>query len=263
MPHDNPTRKTEPPRFVMVPKFLFRAELSLTAKCLLVILADHRNPKTGQCNPKIETLTNELRVTRAGIKRALTELRKHRLIETVKGQRSNSYRVTPMAQWRKILPAHIEPAENPAGSLGASAPAHIEPAEPRRTLFTELDQLNKTIEQASGSLPRAREGVLAAAATACSPACPNKTTNQTPNGAVVTGTAAERIVGQVLAGLEAEGVPLPPRFIRNEYGRELRNPASQSLEAAIANALERIRQARKPAAYARTVILDELKKGDA
>lgn len=59
--------------------------------------------------------------------------------------------------------------------------------------------------------------------------------------------------------LAAEGRQLPSRYLKNEYGREERNPASERLDAAIRRAEPRIRAARMPVAFAKKVILDALK----
>lgn len=68
----------------------------------------------------------------------------------------------------------------------------------------------------------------------------------------------EAICAQVLHELESEGVPVPPRYITNEYGRQDRNPASERLEALLLAKENKILSARKPMALARKIILDEL-----
>ena len=55
---------------------------------------------------------------------------------------------------------------------------------------------------------------------------------------------------------------LPPAFIRNEYGREIPNPASQYLERVLRAARERIARAINPRAYENAIIAREMGKID-
>src|SRR5215831_10437736 len=65
--------------------------LSVTAKLLLAQLLDHRNRRTGQCNPQILTLAGELGIYRTTVIRGLAELKRAGWIETKRGQNGNRY----------------------------------------------------------------------------------------------------------------------------------------------------------------------------
>jgi hypothetical protein len=73
--------------------------ISATAKLVLAALLDHRNPKTGQCNPKRVTLAEELGLDpspRRGpqrITRALAELRHAGVLCAKKSLRCNYYAI--------------------------------------------------------------------------------------------------------------------------------------------------------------------------
>ena len=68
----------------------------------------------------------------------------------------------------------------------------------------------------------------------------------------------DAILNDAIESLAAEGVPLPPRYLTNEYGRTDRNPAHAHLEDLLRSKQEKILRARKPQALARKIILDEL-----
>ena len=61
----------------------------------LLILADHENEKTGQCNPSIKTLAAEMNTTRRGAQKALRRLEARGDITTSRGggTASSSYRI--------------------------------------------------------------------------------------------------------------------------------------------------------------------------
>jgi hypothetical protein len=97
------------------PKWLWSATgLSTHAKRLLVLLGDHKNAKPGQCNPRRKILAAELGVSMPTVTRKLVELRSLRLIQAIKGQRQNAYRIAPRSQWRKFLRDQNDQAESPA-----------------------------------------------------------------------------------------------------------------------------------------------------
>lgn len=71
--------------------------LSMTARLLFGFLLDHRNKKTGQCNPRRQTLARELGIDngrdqgRRRISRALAELRAAGFVTSKQGQHANFY----------------------------------------------------------------------------------------------------------------------------------------------------------------------------
>jgi hypothetical protein len=134
---------TEP--FVMVLKSVLRStRLSSHAKLLLALLADYQNRETGQCNPKIETLADDLGLSTPTVKRALAELRQAGLVRVVKGQRANSYGLEPRSHRRKFLRDQVDPAEiGSAGSPASGAPDHRRTAEASVSLLTEPDLMNQ------------------------------------------------------------------------------------------------------------------------
>src|SRR5437764_1089903 len=101
--------------FVMVPKSLLRApSVSPTAKLLLVLLVDYRNRDTGQCNPGIDTLAEELAVSARTIDRSITELSRVGLICITRRQRTSHYDVAPKTRWPEILKRQIGVSEQEA-----------------------------------------------------------------------------------------------------------------------------------------------------
>ena len=75
-----------------IPRSLLTAsQLSMTARMVYAQLLDHRNRKTGQCNPKQDTLAAELGVSVDTVQRAISKLRAAGLIQTAKGRRGCSY----------------------------------------------------------------------------------------------------------------------------------------------------------------------------
>jgi DNA-binding transcriptional MocR family regulator len=73
--------------FLIVAKeMLANKRISATAKLLYAQLLDHRNKRTGQCNPKQTTLALELGISVDTIQRGLSVLRKQGLITIKRGQ---------------------------------------------------------------------------------------------------------------------------------------------------------------------------------
>ena len=68
-----------------------------TARLLLAQLLDHRNKRTGQCNPGEEKLAEELGVCRRTVIRGLAALKSAGWIEIKRTQRGNRYEF-PMCQ---------------------------------------------------------------------------------------------------------------------------------------------------------------------
>lgn len=67
--------------------------ISVKARLLLAQLLDHRNKKTGQCNPRRKTLAKELGLSMRTLVRALNELRAAQLIRSKQGQHTAFYEI--------------------------------------------------------------------------------------------------------------------------------------------------------------------------
>jgi len=76
--------------------------LSKNTQTILSWLLWHRNSKTGQCNPRIETLAKECNCSVATVNRALRQLRQAGIIETDRSYRASSYRITEEERWRRL-----------------------------------------------------------------------------------------------------------------------------------------------------------------
>jgi hypothetical protein len=100
---------------LILPKFLLEDDhLSTYAKLLLALLDDYRNKVTGQCNPRIKRLADNLKVCERTIYRALAELRKWRLIAVDRCQHTCQYIIAARDQWRLLLRKTFSTAvENP------------------------------------------------------------------------------------------------------------------------------------------------------
>src|SRR6516225_7974320 len=73
--------------FLMVARpILADQRISANAKLLLAQLLDHRNKRTGQCNPWQSTLASELGLSEDMVQRGLQELRRLGFIEIKRGQ---------------------------------------------------------------------------------------------------------------------------------------------------------------------------------
>ena len=80
--------------FIITKELATDKRISATAKLLLAALADHRNKKTGQCNPWQSTLAEELGTSEDIVQRGLQELRKFGFIKMKRGQKGCSYEVS-------------------------------------------------------------------------------------------------------------------------------------------------------------------------
>lgn len=122
--------------FLMIPETLCQVDnISNTVKNLLVRLERHINLKTGQCNPRINTLARELGVNEKTIDRTLAKLRKFGLVSSRKGQRGCSYLIAPREQWVSILQGHSVPTEPvPAGTECPCTQGQNVPADPPHPL---------------------------------------------------------------------------------------------------------------------------------
>jgi DNA-binding transcriptional MocR family regulator len=114
----------------------WKQALPLGSKCVLVFLADRHNGKTGQCNPKIETIAEATGQSRSSVKRALHELQELGLLTiepTVNpktgGKGTNRYSLAgaekrkPTVHSEPYPTVHCEPGYGP----GVNHPIKIEP----------------------------------------------------------------------------------------------------------------------------------------
>ena len=114
--------------FLIVTKELLKdKQLSATAKLLLAQLLDHRNKTTGQCNPRIKTLAEELGVSQSTAGRALRELREARLVKITWSSRSSRYEIL-------------------FGQIDRSCSVKLT-EQPRRSLY-ELDHIGRAAREA-------------------------------------------------------------------------------------------------------------------
>jgi len=67
--------------------------ISATAKLLFAQLCDHRNRRTGQCNPRQATLARELGISVDTIQRSLSALCRHGLVSIHRGQYGCRYEI--------------------------------------------------------------------------------------------------------------------------------------------------------------------------
>jgi hypothetical protein len=118
--------------FLIVAKdTLANKNISTTAKLLFAQLCDHRNRRTGQCNPKRRTLGSELGVSVATIKRALGELRTAGFLTSRKGQYTNTYELCT----RNPVGSNPTGWQNPAGSNPTGQRGQFDPAEASASLY--------------------------------------------------------------------------------------------------------------------------------
>ena len=68
--------------------FLYQRELSHRAEAVYLYLADRTN-KRGECWPAIPTISKDLKLSQATVRRALQDLRKEGLVETEQRYRPN------------------------------------------------------------------------------------------------------------------------------------------------------------------------------
>jgi hypothetical protein len=111
---------------------------------------------------------------------------------------------------------------------------------------------------ARGPLARGIQQDQAAASEPPPPAAARRANGLEQAASAATPPTADQICADVLLAMDREGL-MPPRYLENEHGKLERNPVTERVEAALARAADRIRHARKPAALARKIILDELK----
>jgi DNA-binding transcriptional MocR family regulator len=80
--------------FLIVTKaVLADKRISTTAKFVLAQLMDHRNKQTGQCNPRIRKLAEELGISISTAGRALRALREVGLVKVIWRQRASCYEI--------------------------------------------------------------------------------------------------------------------------------------------------------------------------
>lgn len=79
---------------LIIPRNILTAsEITVTARLVLAQLYDHRNKRTGQCNPKIRTLASELGLSISTVGRALRSLREAAMVKITWRQRSSDYQI--------------------------------------------------------------------------------------------------------------------------------------------------------------------------
>ncbi|HEY1876924.1 MAG TPA: helix-turn-helix domain-containing protein, partial [Rhizomicrobium sp.] len=78
---------------IVAKELIANKKLSTTAKLLFALLLDHRNKKTGQCNPSRKILAGELGVSIDVIKRAVGDLIEAGFIQRKRGRHSNWYEI--------------------------------------------------------------------------------------------------------------------------------------------------------------------------
>jgi len=86
-------------RFRPIPIHPVVDRLSHTTQTVLSWLLWHRNSKTGQCNPRVETLAKESGCSLATVTRALRQLRISGILRITRGQRGSSYEITDPENW--------------------------------------------------------------------------------------------------------------------------------------------------------------------
>jgi DNA-binding transcriptional MocR family regulator len=77
---------------IVAQEILADQRISANAKLLLAQLLDHRNKRTGQCNPWETSLAEELGISRCTVMRGLKELSLAGWIRTKRGQNGNQYK---------------------------------------------------------------------------------------------------------------------------------------------------------------------------
>ena len=94
-------------------------QISATEKLLLAQLLDHRNKRTGQCNPNQTTLARELGIGLRTVRRSLSRLCKHGWLAIQRGQNGCRYEF-PTGQsgrsdrpFRTVPPAKVAVGEAP------------------------------------------------------------------------------------------------------------------------------------------------------
>jgi hypothetical protein len=124
--------------FLIVAKAtLANKEISTTAKLLLALLIDHRNRKTGQCNPRRVKLAAELGVSLATIRRALSELRAVGFITSKRQQYTNNYEIRDDRHSSKVYSSQQKGQNDPFASVseGSKRPLQKGQNDPSLTLY--------------------------------------------------------------------------------------------------------------------------------
>lgn len=101
--------------------------ISATAKLLFGQLLEHRNRKTGQCNPEINTLAGEIGAHRTSVMRALAELQRSGRIEIHRTQRGNYYKFAESQNATSQVAFRISAESQNATLIPFTEPNPIEP----------------------------------------------------------------------------------------------------------------------------------------
>lgn len=64
-------------------KSIKSVEMSLSSKLVLIGLANRHNQETGRCDPSVETIAADMKISEKSVRRGLRELEKLKLIRTV------------------------------------------------------------------------------------------------------------------------------------------------------------------------------------
>jgi DNA-binding transcriptional MocR family regulator len=97
--------------------------VSLTARVLFAQLLDHRNRRTGQCNPWEATLADEIGVSRWTVMRRLAELEKAGMVEVKRTPKGNRYEF-PKLQSATSPSSNLPLPKSQSATSGASGPLY-------------------------------------------------------------------------------------------------------------------------------------------
>lgn len=198
------------------------AGLSSTCKLVLAYLADCRNHKTGQCNPRVKTIARHLAVGEKTVDRALAKLYRCGLVRRHKGQRGNSFDVAPRAGWAKILRGQNDPAETiPAGSKWPCARGQNDPAEAPVSLYEPLISEPKKRGAAA-----AFSGVVQETGRAQTPAAAATSTAALAGKSANTNTLAlaRKLTAELIAVHPQPGLPQKAEQFIGQLLAEAENP---------------------------------------
>jgi len=118
-------------------RMISEKKLTNSAKLALIALASRHNQETGRCDPSLERIAKDMRLSKRAVRDGLRELEEKGLLETVhrtaktgRGKRNltNRYRLLPRA--------------NPAGRMGQNLP----PKQESYTNPSAYDDLAMTLE---------------------------------------------------------------------------------------------------------------------
>lgn len=200
--------------------------ISATAKLLFAQLCDHRNKRTGQCNPWEGTLAVKIGVSRRTVIRGVKELKRAGLIEPQRTQQGNQYEFPKCQNGTSQVPKRHS-AECQSVTWG-----------PAVSLLTEpyLIEPKEGTADAAGFVTTPTGAAAAGTTTSCITAkTPEKTQDGRPQEEPLSQGASARRAEPVL---ERSGLPpMPP--VRECATREMAEglPATGSAAAALCDEL--------------------------